>query len=460
MEKEVAKNSGIESNVNNSNDKQPKKKGKGKIVGQVFLSIFLLLISAIIVVVVIAAIGNSIIKDTIVEYAESFDKVNYEGKQLMPVETEDGYWTFETDDEFKVVQLTDIHIGGGLFSVTTDKYVLNAIAAMVTAEKPDLVIATGDIAYPVPFAAGTSNNGIGSNAFASLMESLGVYWTVTFGNHDTESYSKYTREQISDFYAQDEFKYCLFRKGPEKISGFGNSIIKINNKNGFTTRAIVTLDSHSYTPGDKLGIKWEYDNIKGDQMDWYKEEIAKLERANQTKYNSLSDEDKSTTEEISKIPSSLYFHIPVKEYKDAWLEYLDNGSKDIDNKVVLKYGRIGETGNLIYHGVGTDNVFDTMVETGGDSIFCGHDHYNNISIDYWKNDKQTKPIRLTYGVSLDYLAYPGIAKKGTQRGCTVIEYKGADMDITPENYYQTKYREVAKYKVEKVKIVESEVPRK
>ena len=32
---------------------------------------------------------------------------------------------------------------------------LNAVAAMVTAEKPDLVIVTGDIAYPVPFQAGT-----------------------------------------------------------------------------------------------------------------------------------------------------------------------------------------------------------------------------------------------------------------------------------------------------------------
>ena len=50
-----------------------------------------------------------------------------------------------------------------------------------------------------------------------------------------------------------------------------------------------------------------------------------------------------------------------------------------------------------------------------DAVFCGHDHYNNFSIDY-------KGIRLTYGMSVDYLAYPGIYKEGTQRGCTIITF--------------------------------------
>ena len=54
------------------------------------------------------------------------------------------------------------------------------------AEKPDLVVATGDIAFPVPYMAGTFNNYSGAKAFENLMESLGVYWTVTFGNHDAE----------------------------------------------------------------------------------------------------------------------------------------------------------------------------------------------------------------------------------------------------------------------------------
>ncbi|MEE1247160.1 MAG: hypothetical protein UHL70_07855, partial [Acutalibacteraceae bacterium] len=42
------------------------------------------------------------------EKAESFEKVYYEN-QLIPELDEDGCWTFTTDRDFKVVQLTDIH---------------------------------------------------------------------------------------------------------------------------------------------------------------------------------------------------------------------------------------------------------------------------------------------------------------------------------------------------------------
>ena len=46
-------------------------------------------------------------------------------------------------------------------------------------------------------------------------------------------------------------------------------------------------------------------------------------------------------------------------------------------------------------------------------VFCGHDHYNNMSLEY-------KGIRLTYGMSIDYLAMPGIAKDTKQRGAERI----------------------------------------
>ena len=49
-------------------------------------------------------------------------------------------------------------------------------------------------------------------------------------------------------------------------------------------------------------------------------------------------------------------------------------------------------------------------------MFCGHDHYNNISLGY-------KGIRLTYGMSIDYLAMPGIDKETEQRGAELITLK-------------------------------------
>ena len=82
-----------------------------------------------------------------------------------------------------------------------------------------------------------------------------------------------------------------------------------------------------------------------------------------------------------------------------------------------------------------DNLFETMQELGSTkAIFCGHDHDNNFSIDY-------KGIRFTYGMSIDYLAYPGIYKRGSQRGCTVINFSpDGSFNCSQENYYQDKYQ--------------------
>ena len=46
------------------------------------------------------------------ENIKSFEKVEIEN-QLVPYKDENGYWTFTTDRDFKVVQLTDVHIGIG-----------------------------------------------------------------------------------------------------------------------------------------------------------------------------------------------------------------------------------------------------------------------------------------------------------------------------------------------------------
>ncbi|WP_242994457.1 hypothetical protein [Butyrivibrio fibrisolvens] len=59
-------------------------------------------------------------------------------------------------------------------------------------------------------------------------------------------------------------------------------------------------------------------------------------------------------------------------------------------------------------------MFDTALELGSTTgFFCGHDHYNNASLEY-------KGIRLTYGMSIDYLAMPGIEKETKQRGAELI----------------------------------------
>ena len=388
----------------------------------IVLKILAIIAVAVVLFFGITAVITKVGVNKNLENIKSFEKVEIEN-QLVPYKDENGYWTFTTDENFKVVQLTDVHIGAGFMSHGKDLKALNAVAAMVTAEKPDLVVVTGDIAYPIPPQAGTDDNLASATMFASLMEQLGVYWTVTFGNHDTERYSDYNRAEIADFYENGGFKYCLFKSGPEDVDGYGNNIINIKNSKGEITQSIFTFDSHAYLRHDILGFGHGYENIRESQVEWYRENIEKL-----TEYN------KSVSNMENPVPkSTAFFHIPLKEYQDAWYEYLNNGFKDTENAKLIE-GVAGEGGIIVFPGEGEDTLFETMVELGSTKgIFCGHDHENNFCVEY-------KGIRLTYGMSVDYLAYIGISRRGAQRGCTVITYS-PDGSFTSknENYYQDKY---------------------
>lgn len=352
-------------------------------------------------------------------FISSISTVEYDN-QLVPVLDDDGYYTFVTDNNFKVLQLTDIHIGAGFMSIKKDNMALNAVAAMISAEKPDLVVVTGDIAYPVPFQAGTMNNKSSAKLFAELMEQLGVYWCHTFGNHDTESYSYYTREQIADFYASGDYPHCISQAGPEDVDGTGNYVVNVKNTKGEITQSLFMLDSHAYVDNDLVGLLMKYDTIHENQVQWYEETV-----------NSLTAENKGVT------PKSLaFYHIPNPEFKDGWYEFIDNDFKDTEN-VKYKYGKLGEENLLICSSAYNYGFFDKCVELGStQGIFVGHDHLNNFSINY-------KGIQLTYGYSVDYLAYFGIMKYGLQRGCTAIDIQpDGSFDCHKENYYQDKYASV------------------
>ena len=175
-------------------------------------------VCVVLAITIVSVVANLCVVQSLVKKGSTYNKIETESK-LVPQKDENGYWYFTTDGDFKVMHLTDIHIGGGWMSWARDKKAINAVATMITKEKPDLVIASGDIAYPVPFQAGTFNNYSGAKVFANLMETLGVYWSVTFGNHDAEAYSYFDREAVSEFYSNEDYKYCLYQAGPEDVDG-------------------------------------------------------------------------------------------------------------------------------------------------------------------------------------------------------------------------------------------------
>lgn len=385
---------------------------KRKIAGKVLLGILI----AILCIIAIFTAINTICVASCKNYIKSINPVSY-SSQLTP-EEKNGYTTFVTDNDFRVMQLSDVHIGAGFMSVKKDNQAINAVAAMVAEEKPDLVIVTGDIAYPVPFQAGTFNNKTGAVIFASLMEKLGVYWCPAFGNHDTEAYSYFNREDISELYSnRQKYPHCLFQSGPKDVDGYGNYIVNVQTSKGEITQSFVMLDSHSYIDNDYFGIMWKYDCVHKNQVEWYEQQIKAL-----TKINN------------NKTPKSLmFFHMPPQEMLTAYNEYKENGYKNTADSKYID-GKAGEKNLVVYPSEKNYGLFDKCLELGSTKgIFFGHDHLNNFTMLY-------KGIQLTYDYTVDYLAYVGINKYGTQRGCTMITTKPDGSFVSKaENYYQDKY---------------------
>lgn len=359
--------------------------------------------------------------DDMIEYIDTF-KVEPTNK-LEPQKDEYGNWYFVTDEDFKVLHLTDVHITGGFNNKDEDKKAINAVAAMIMEENPDLVIVTGDMAFAIP-TMGTINNKYAHEMFIRLMENLGVYWTVTFGNHDNEPFNYHGRQAVADMYADESLERCLFVQSSSGVSGQGNHIINVKNSAGEITQSLIMMDTHSYIHKGVIGgtidsIFWNYDCVKQDQVDWY-EEMINL-------YQPKS--------------SLMFFHIPLIETKNAYDEYVNNGRQDTEN-VKWLFGVDGEEqGKEVVFSSKLENqqLFDKILELGNTkAMFFGHDHLNNFVLDY-------KGVIMSYGYSIDYSAYGGdLENKGLQRGCTVLTITpdgefGID-NIVHENYYQDKYQ--------------------
>lgn len=358
--------------------------------------------------------------------------------ELHPYMDEDtGYWTFETDREFKILQLTDIHIGAGGASIKKDTYAIKAVSELVHRTKPDLVIVTGDMVFPVPFMSGTFDNKREAKMFIKLMQQLNVYWAVSFGNHDTEVYSFYNRQQIAKYYESftraasevGDGTKCLFTRGEANIFGEGNYIINVADKNRgeegkkVITQSLIIMDSNAYTDNSVL---WTYDNIHADQIAWYKREVLRVSSISKARGGS------------DIVKSLVFFHIPMQEYNDAWQEFKNNNHEDTENVKYnqedanayggkVGFGWAGEKEEKSWGGKYPDLMFETALDLKStQGFFVGHDHFNNFSVVY-------KGIRLTYGLSIDYLAYSGIYKKIEQRGATVIKtFTDGSFYVAPE----------------------------
>lgn len=302
------------------------------------------------------------------------------------------------DKDFIVMDITDVHMGCSLYTMEEDKQAMEAIHKIADSIKPDLIIVTGDCIYSAP-TMGSLSSGHSQKVFASFMETLGIPWTVAFGNHESEVYAFAGREKMGKILESDNYKNCVFVSGPEEVSGVGNQVIIVRNNDTKKTvnQVLMLIDSNDYTE-----VMSCYDSIHPDQIEWYKEQISAI----------ASEEGKSA----KQIGSLAFFHIPVTEYDIAY-----------DEGTVIS----GEKNESVCHpaNVRNDTFFSEMKDFGSTrAMFAGHDHKNNYIAEY-------QGIVLVYSLSIDYVAYKEIDKTNDYRGATVISiHNDNTFDIDPFHY--------------------------
>ena len=294
------------------------------------------------------------------------------------------------DRDFRILQLTDLHLGFGCLSRKKDRLALDEVRRIIEQTRPDLIVLTGDSIFPYLPKAGTLNNRRQARQLMAFLDGFEIPYTLVFGNHDCEIGSACGKEELAELYK--EGRYCIFTEGRKDLTGVGNFILELVDSAGRVLLPLVLLDSNMYGEGG-----WFYsgfDRIHDDQVSWCMDRLAALKQA---------DPD---------IKAMAFFHMPPREFKEAY-EKMKLG----DRSVLYRHGSIAEKDEYFGISVFEGTFFERARENGVIKwMFCGHDHLNTLSLVY-------QGIQLTYGMSIDYLGYKGIAKKYTQRGGTLITRK-------------------------------------
>lgn len=193
---------------------------------------------------------------------------------------------FNKDGKFKIVQFTDLHIK---WQDTRSDIAFTCIKNTLEAEKPDLVVLTGDIIYSAP----------ADKNFRHVMEFISQYkipFALAFGNHDREQgLSNAELLKIAR-----EFPYCV-ASDVENLTGDGNYTLEVKGGNDDKNKMILYfIDSNRGSLLEEQGVGG-YDYIHLDQVNWYVETSRTY-----TKQNGGTP-----------LPALAFFHIPLPEYNLA-----------------------------------------------------------------------------------------------------------------------------------------------
>ena len=121
------------------------------------------------------------------------------------------------DKEFRILQLTDLHLGFGFISRGRDKLELDAVRKTIRKAGPDMLVLTGDLIFPFWPKSGTFNNRKQAKRLMEFLDGFEIPYTLVFGNHDCEVGSTCNKEELAKLYKKG--KYCIFTEGRKNLTG-------------------------------------------------------------------------------------------------------------------------------------------------------------------------------------------------------------------------------------------------
>ena len=297
-------------------------------------------------------------------------------------------------DDFRILQLTDLHVG----DKDNMKLHYDFIDLTINDAHPDLIVLTGDV---FTFASKGS-----AKELFTWLDSHEVPWTLTFGNHDEQCFfsidwlTGYLNDLNELRLKNGEKKsYCVFKDlQDDNIQGNSNFIIDLMD-GGNVFEQLVIMDSNRYNYNGYFG----YDYFHQDQIDWYNMSVQ------------------------SSIPSLMFYHIPLPEVRDAWA-----AAKNDPSLILNPTGSEAQQNEEPCNPDFNSGFYKVIKEKGSThGMYFGHDHINNYIINY-------EGIHFGYGIKATDRVYADDSLLGGR----VIKIAN-DHSLSYEDIYH-KYEEVKK----------------
>ncbi len=277
----------------------------------------------------------------------------------------------EYHEGFTILDLGDIHesVIANLdadFEYLTNVIYSRAIVANDMAHKeeyaPDLIVLNGDTFMDA--------NKLVVKKFFEFMDSLDIPFAYTYGNHDYEG-------QYSHGYIDKIVQGCknsVLCNPEDDVYGNSNYVVNLTN-DGDIVWQVYMMDSNSY-------YKSSYDVLHDDQVEWYRRQVEYA--------NGITSAEQA--KDMDMVPSIMFMHIPLREYKYAWTEIAGD----------TRYGYDEATGSVWYmidsgvaSGYKDSDLFPTIQEyKSTQAVISNHDHTHNCDFVY--SGDGDYPVHLIY----------------------------------------------------------------